>query len=101
MRIIDLSVALKAGIASDPPNMLPSIEYRDHKEGGREFAVTFPGLKPEQLPDSEGAAIERVTISTHNGTHLDAPYHFASTMNNGQRAITIDEVPWSGASSPE
>ncbi len=35
MRIVDLSVALKAGIASDPPNMLPSIEYRDHKEGGR------------------------------------------------------------------
>jgi len=26
MRIIDLSVALKAGIASDPPSMLPSIE---------------------------------------------------------------------------
>jgi kynurenine formamidase len=32
-------------------------------------------------------------ISTHNGTHLDAPYHFHSTMNNGERAITIDEVP--------
>ena len=30
---------------------------------------------------------------THNGTHLDAPYHFASTMNKGERAITIDEVP--------
>ena len=25
--------------------------------------------------------------------HLDAPYHFASTMNNGERAIAIDEVP--------
>ena len=93
MRIIDLSVALKAGIASDPPNMLPSIEYRDHKEGGREFAATFPGLKPEQLPDSEGAAIERVTITTHNGTHLDAPWHFASTMDGGKPALKIDEVP--------
>jgi kynurenine formamidase len=30
---------------------------------------------------------------THNGTHLDAPYHFHSTMNEGERAITIDEVP--------
>src|SRR5262249_23007682 len=29
----------------------------------------------------------------HNGTHLDAPYHFHSTMNRGERAITIDEVP--------
>jgi kynurenine formamidase len=32
-------------------------------------------------------------LITHNGTHLDAPYHFASTMNHGEPAITIDEVP--------
>jgi kynurenine formamidase len=32
-------------------------------------------------------------LSTHNGTHLDAPYHFHSTMNRGERAATIDEVP--------
>ena len=29
----------------------------------------------------------------HNGTHLDALYHFHSTMSRGERAITIDEVP--------
>ena len=32
-------------------------------------------------------------INTHNGTHLDAPYHYGSTMNGCERAITIDEVP--------
>ena len=32
-------------------------------------------------------------LGTHNGTHVDAPYHYASTMNKGQRAMTIDEVP--------
>ena len=53
----------------------------------------FPGLRPEQLPEGMGAAVETVTISTHNGTHLDAPYHFHPTMDNGKRAITIDEVP--------
>ena len=37
--------------------------------------------------------MEFLQIATHNGTHLDAPYHFHSTMNNGERAITIDEVP--------
>ena len=93
MRMIDLSVALKAGIASDPPNMLPSIEYRNHKQGAEEFASTFPGLKPEQLPDGEGAAIEQVSITTHNGTHLDAPWHFASTMDGGKPALKIDQVP--------
>lgn len=93
MRIIDLSVALKAGIASDPPSMMPAIEYRDHKEGAQEFMGMFPGLKAEQLPGGEGPAIERVTITTHNGTHLDAPYHFASTMDGGKPAWKIDEVP--------
>jgi kynurenine formamidase len=92
-KIIDLSVALKEGISSDPPFMLPSITYIDHQQTAPEVASLFPGLKAEQLPDGEGWAIERVTIYTHNGTHLDAPWHYATTMNNGERAITIDEVP--------
>jgi kynurenine formamidase len=92
-RIIDISVALKAGIASDPPSMLPKITYLDHDQGAAELVSHFPGLKKEQLPDGKGAAVETVSISTHNGTHLDAPYHFHPTMDNGKRAITIDEVP--------
>ena len=93
MRIIDLSVALKAGIASDPPYMLPQIEYLDHAAGAVQFEQTFPGLKREQLPDGLGPAVERVTISTHNGTHLDAPWHFHATMDAGKPAWKIDEVP--------
>ena len=48
----------------------------------------FPGLEPQQLPDGQGPAIERVTITTHNGTHLDAPWHFHSTMDGGKPALT-------------
>ena len=29
-RLIDISVALKEGIKSDPPHSLPKIEYMDH-----------------------------------------------------------------------
>jgi kynurenine formamidase len=58
-----------------------------------QLSVFFPGLKPEDMPDGEAWAIEKIELITHNGTHLDAPYHFASTMNHGERAITIDEVP--------
>lgn len=92
-RIIDISVALQSGIISDPPMMLPEIDYIDHRQSAAQVASLFPGLKPEQLPDGEGWAVENVRISTHNGTHLDAPWHFASTMDGGKRAITIDEVP--------
>ena len=55
--------------------------------------MMFPGLKPEQLPGGEGAAMERITFTTHNGTHLDAPWHYHPTMNGGERAWTIDDVP--------
>ncbi len=92
-RIIDISVALQAGIASDPPMMLPQIEYVNHRQSAAQVASMFPGLSETQLPDGEGWAVENISLSTHNGTHLDAPYHFHSTMSGGERAITIDEVP--------
>lgn len=98
MRIIDLSVALETGIASDPEMMLPKIQYQSHKETREQITAFFPGLKNEDLPDGDGWAVEWVQLSTHNGTHLDAPYHHHSTMDRaltpgGRPAITIDEVP--------
>ncbi|GAA1628118.1 MULTISPECIES: cyclase family protein [Brevibacterium] len=91
--IIDLSVALTAGIASDPPGYEPKITYIDHQQSADDVVAFFPGASTEDLPDGEGWAIEKIEASTHTGTHLDAPYHFATTMDDGQRAITIDEVP--------
>ncbi|MDA4846214.1 cyclase family protein [Hoeflea poritis] len=92
-RIVDLSVPLEADIASDPPVMLPEIDYVDHEMSAAQVMAFFPGLKKQDLPGGEGWAVEQLRITTHNGTHLDAPYHYHSTMNNGERAITIDEVP--------
>ena len=92
-RIVDLSIYLENDVVSDPEVFRPKIEYIDHKMSVPELAAFFPGLQPSDLPDSEAWAIERIELITHNGTHLDAPYHFASTMNKGERASTIDEVP--------
>ncbi|MBM1220885.1 cyclase family protein [Ponticoccus sp. SC2-23] len=92
-RYIDLSVALEADIPSDPDMMLPKIEYFSGKDTAQQVVSFFPGLTEEDLPGGEGWAIEKLTIYTHNGTHLDAPYHHHSTMSRGERAITIDEVP--------
>ena len=96
-RIVDISVALKAGIASDPPHMLPEIDYLDHHDTAPAMAEYF-GVGVDALPDGEYAAVEKVRISTHNGTHLDAPWHFFSTMNHalkegGEPSWRIDEVP--------
>ena len=92
-RFVDLSVALEADIQSDPDIMLPQIEYLSHEQTAGQVAGFFEGLQHDELPGGEGWAVERLNIATHNGTHLDAPYHHHSTMNNGERAITIDEVP--------
>ncbi|MDX2484145.1 MAG: cyclase family protein [Pseudodonghicola sp.] len=92
-RFVDLSVPLEMGIVSDPPIMLPQIEYLTHDQTAEQVMAFFPGLQREDLPGGEGWAVERLTIATHNGTHLDAPYHHHTTMSNGERAITIDEVP--------
>ena len=92
-RIVDLSVPLANDIPADPPIQIPSITYIDHEQSLPDLLGFFPGLKAEDLPDGRGWAVEKVTISTHNGTHLDAPWHYHPTMNRGERAMTIDEVP--------
>jgi kynurenine formamidase len=96
-RFVDLSIYLENEVLSDPPAMKPNIDYITHDIGAQQMAAFFPGLESEDLPDGEGWAIEFVQLCTHNGTHLDAPYHFHPTMNEQaggkERAITIDEVP--------
>ena len=84
-RIIDISVPLQNDIASDPPGHEPKITYLGHKQSAPEVCKFFRGLAPSDLPDQEGWAMERIDVSTHNGTHLDAPWHFASTMDGGKR----------------
>ena len=91
--IVDLSIFLENDVISDPPPFRPKIEYIDHKMSVPDLAAFFPGLEGGDVPDGEAWAIEKIELITHNGTHLDAPYHFASTMNKGERGITIDEVP--------
>ncbi len=92
-RFVDLSISIEPNLPSDPPMMIPKIEYIEHGQGSEQMKDFFPGLMKEQLPEGLGWALEFVTLTTHSGTHLDAPYHYHPTMDGGKRALTIDEIP--------
>ena len=92
-RIIDLSIAIEADLPSDPPQMVPEIEYWDHRKGAEHMKTFFPEAKDEDLPSGLGWAIEFIRLSTHSGTHLDAPWHYHPTTNRGEPARTIDQIP--------
>lgn len=92
-RFIDLSIAIEPDLPSDPPMMIPTIDYMDHEAGAESMQLFFPTLKKEDLPGGKGWAVEYVQLSTHSGTHLDAPWHYHPTMDRGKRSLTIDEIP--------
>lgn len=92
-RIVDLSVYLENDVASDPEIYRPKIQYITHKDTVKDAISFFPGMTANDLPDQEAWAIEKIELISHNGTHLDAPYHYHSTMNDGEPAWRIDEVP--------
>jgi kynurenine formamidase len=98
MKFIDLSIPLinPNELLFDPGGTELKIEYNDHTIGAKQMGRIF-NLTPEKhLPIGTGWATERIIISTHNGTHMDAPWHFASIQDKeiGQRkAMTIDEIP--------
>jgi kynurenine formamidase len=93
MKLLDLSVAIQHQLPGDPPPQRPTITYMDHQVGAEQMLSFFPGITKADLPDGEGWAVEDVRLSTHSGTHMDAPYHYASVMDGDQPAATIDECP--------
>lgn len=88
MKIIDLSVPISPRICEPLP---AKIEYSSHKEGAQQAAAML-GLKPDDFPESQAWATETVTLNTHTGTHVDAPWHYWPT-SEGKPARTIDELP--------
>jgi len=93
MKFIDLSVTIESHTPCDPPSMPTEIEYIDHVQGAEHMKPFFPGATNEDLPKGVGWALEYVKLTTHSGTHLDAPWHFHPTMDQGQPARTIDQIP--------
>lgn len=87
MKIFDLSLTMEP---KDRP-LGVEIEYHSHEEGAKQMMPAF-GCAREDLPGGLGWAVERLTLSTHDGTHVDAPWHYAP-VSEGGKAPTIEEIP--------
>ena len=92
MRIIDLSTTIAQTPEGTSEFSAIGITYRNHTAG----AAAIEGLlnvPANLLRQSEGWAVETITqLETHGTTHVDAPWHYNSTIR-GQKAQTIDELP--------
>jgi kynurenine formamidase len=88
MRIIDLSLETGKN-ASDLPAV--QINYGKHEDGA-EFQCKMFGCGRDKFPSGLGGAVDTVTLSSHAGTHIDAPWHYAP-VSEGKKAKKIEELP--------
>jgi kynurenine formamidase len=88
---IDLSQTLSNATA-DVEVMPHRITYADHRDTV-EVARGRLGLGPEHWRGGLGWAQETVMLTSHSGTHIDAPYHYAPQTTAGAPARTIEDVP--------
>jgi kynurenine formamidase len=109
-KIIDLSLPIEATNREFIP---PKIKFINHKKGANLLGLAgmisqkspittffnlllyFLGIKKvsyKNFPDKIGLAWEEVRLTTHSGTHLDAPWHFGH-ISEGKSSKTIDQTP--------
>ena len=86
-RIIDLSVPMEP----TPGAQAVELVHHIHEEGSTGMKNVF-GCTDEDLPQGLGWATDTLTLGTHAGTHVDAPWHYAPT-SEGKKSRTIDEMP--------
>lgn len=97
-KLVDLTRALEVLDKDTFPAVLkplfriisPEIEFVDHAAGAAVMSELFR-CHADELPQSEGWAEENLSISSHLGTHVDAPWHYGST-SGGKPARTIDQI---------
>lgn len=101
MRLIDLTCTLDpANREKLPPHLAsaagiiaPTIDYFHpaKPEGQHQFCLSL-GCSHQDLPDGEGWGAERLgDLSSHCGTHVDAPLHSGS-RSGGKPARTITDI---------
>lgn len=110
-RLVDLSVPVDPRFwEPDPVNC----QYIDHRRGADLLGQSLVymktrsrwrrmvsllghrlgfGINHKDFPDQKGLSLMRYTLTTHTGTHMDAPFHYGDRAADGGPARTICEVP--------
>jgi kynurenine formamidase len=90
-KIIDLSLPFgpKGGLGG--MRTKPEVKYISHEESVQHYSQVY-GMKADDFPDGKYCAVEKITLSTHDTTHLDAPWHY-SPVSEGKPSKTIDQIP--------
>jgi kynurenine formamidase len=88
IRFVDLSLPTENNTSEPFP---PVIQYKDHEDGAKRLGK-LAGIPAEDFPGGLGLATESITLTTHSGTHVDAPWHYGPT-SEGKPSRTIDEIP--------
>lgn len=90
VRLIDLSLPIR-NYSMEGLNFSPQIVYWDAKETARRRCGPH-GINPKDIPGGIHLYTEWASLSTHSGTHVDAPLHYGPT-SEGRPARSIDQVP--------
>jgi cyclase len=96
VRLIDLSSPIDASFDEPDPvvhEILTPAQGAEHmcNEMRAHFGIDFD---PAELPDGEFLSLDRLSLTSHTGTHVDAPSHYGSRATYGDgRPRDIDEMP--------
>jgi kynurenine formamidase len=88
MTLIDLSQPVGTN-AGEPA--LVVIDLLSHEAGAAVLGASH-GLTAASFPDGYAISLETVTLTSHTGTHIDAPLHYGRWCE-GSRAKSVDVLP--------
>ena len=94
LRFVDLSVPIQEPNPGEIRGgtgaiLAAEIQYQSHTDTLPECKLMF-GAEPEDM-DGVGVGAERLALTAHAGTHVDAPWHYHPT-SEGRPARTIDQL---------
>jgi kynurenine formamidase len=92
MKFIDLSAVIAQSPETVPSFLRTNITYTTHADGAKQ-AQAILKVPETVFHNNEGWATETITtLGTHDSTHIDAPWHYNSTIQ-GEKAATVDQLP--------